>query len=529
MRRISEGRGTVERPEASDKQREEIQKLEKDLCVLLDEHLVCPEFCAHIAAQGFCKLTEFVALFDSKADVRERAPRFFRYLPADPGHPTQKEAERMKTENSRFEYVWQDARTKLQELKSGHEKTEKALKMMLSDKYEQFLASEALRPILAWMHLPSNSELLRPIAKYFAEQRISPVNEVTLEAALDDVFCEPIREAIASRKTSKAADLPGPASNAPRGASAGRTSTGPTSPDVKKSPEEIVKAIFHHWDRDHSGKLELAEFVKLFVFLGMSEKDANDVFAAVDMDCDDGVDVEEFLEWLLFAGKSSFIVGNKKLLNVSKEAAKDVRKYGETEAMKPVAGVIPCSVVASTRAILKCNQCQQFFSQAGFESMHKAGDFLEHTVMLLPPPPDGWAEQSTHKEMALNAIDKHSRESDNMKNALEAQLKKQFNAYDLDGNGTISSEEMTEVLLTMAKYVGQKKTKAEARMEADSLFKKLDKNLDMCVQLSEFRDALVADAMDPNSVNYGPEQARRSSEVMTQGLKDALQEKRRRS
>lgn len=431
----------------------------------------------------------------------------------------------MKTENSRLERVWEDSRKKVQEYKSGQEKTEKALKTMVSDKYEQFLASAAVRPIYAWMHPPSNSELLPAIAKYFAEQRISPVNKVMLEAALDDAFCEPIRDAILARKTAKAADPAGPTSNAPPGPSAARTSTGPSSPGVKKSPEEIVKAIFHHWDRDHSGKLELAEFVKLFVHLGMSEKDANDVFAAVDMDCDDGVDVEEFLEWLLFAGKSSFIVGNKKLLNVSKDAAKDVRKYGETEAMEPVAGVIPCSVVASTRAILKCDQCQQYFSQAGFESTHKFGEFREHNVVLLPPPPDGWAEQSTHKEMALNAIDKHSRESDNMKNALEAQLKKQFNAYDLDGNGTISVEEMTEVILTMAKYVGQKKKKAEARMEADSLFKKLDKNLDRCVQLSEFRDALVADAMDPNSVNYGPEQARQSSEVMTQGLKDALQEK----
>lgn len=289
----------------------------------------------------------------------------------------------------------------------------------------------------------------------------------------------------------------------------------------KATPEEMVKAIFYQWDVDKSGKLEVEEFVGLFVFLGMPEEAARNMFAAVDIDQDKGVDYEEFLEWLLYAGKSSFIVGDQGLNNVSKDAAKSMRKYGETESTKSVPGKIMCSVISSAPATLKCEECSQYFSQAGFEKTHSQGVFREHSVRLLPRSEGAPADNLAHNSRVIKLMDAQTRDEGSMRKTLEVQLKKQFRAYDLDGNGTLSSDELTDIIMLMAKFVGEKKSEAQAKTEADALFKKLDVNRDGSVELSEFINVLVEDAVDPNSVNYGPVQAEQKSKMMTAALYEA--------
>lgn len=266
------------------------------------------------------------------------------------------------------------------------------------------------------------------------------------------------------------------------------------------------------------------EFVQLFVYLGLPKTDASRLFDVIDLNYDDSISYEEFLDWIMFGGKSSYVAGDMSMLTVSKEAAKLVRHHGETEAIeyKDPDGMY-CSVNTSVRAIMLCEQCHRYFSQAGFDQFHKNAEMREHTTRLLPPPKDGSTQKSTHREMALKLIDENSSDQSLFK-SLEAELKKQFRVYDLDRDGSIQKGEMVAIALSMAKYVGAEQNKDQAEREVHKLFRTMDTNRDGSVQLSEFLGALVKDAIDPTSPNYGPETAAKKAAQFTAALSAAMKE-----
>lgn len=139
----------------------------------------------------------------------------------------------------------------------------------------------------------------------------------------------------------------------------------------------------------------------------------------------------------------------------------------------------------------------------------------------LPRSEGAAAETLAHNSRAIKLMEAQTRDGDSMRKGLEAQLKKQFKAFDLDGNGRLSADELTDVIMLMAKSVGERKAEAQAKTEAEQLFKKLDVNRDGSVEVSEFINVLVEDATDPNSVSYGPVQAKQKSEMVTAALYEA--------
>mmetsp|Transcript_86767 Transcript_86767/g.136888 ORF Transcript_86767/g.136888 Transcript_86767/m.136888 type:complete len:292 (-) Transcript_86767:44-919(-) len=283
---------------------------------------------------------------------------------------------------------------------------------------------------------------------------------------------------------------------------------------MSRENEEFVRGIFRKWDVDGDLQLDEIEFIRLFTDLGMSEDSAKQIFKAVDMDGDGYVDADELLDWLEFSGKSSYVTGGGLSAGTgSKEAAAHIKSELKN---KPPEGPKYCCEITTSLATLKCVQCNKLYSQAGFDRSHDKGKLREHNTI---PFTQALKEKATHKGKAIQMLEA-MRQSE-ARGALELELKKQFRLYDLDANGCISMEEMTQIALAMNKFCEEDDAASseKVRKQAYKLFKQLDLNGDGSVVMGEFIEALVDNSM----VEYGPELAARRAKDMTESIKIAMQ------
>eukprot|EP00747_Dinoflagellata_sp_TGD_P192085 gnl/TRDRNA2_/TRDRNA2_56407_c0_seq1.p1 gnl/TRDRNA2_/TRDRNA2_56407_c0~~gnl/TRDRNA2_/TRDRNA2_56407_c0_seq1.p1 ORF type:complete len:181 (+),score=39.70 gnl/TRDRNA2_/TRDRNA2_56407_c0_seq1:39-545(+) len=76
---------------------------------------------------------------------------------------------------------------------------------------------------------------------------------------------------------------------------------------------EQVQACFRQWDTDGSGSISRKEFVNVLTTLGMPRNQAEQLFATVDVNNDEDIDFEEFIEWLQSGTKVAEKVKSKTL------------------------------------------------------------------------------------------------------------------------------------------------------------------------------------------------------------------------
>ena len=80
-------------------QKAAIALLDVDLQTVLKQRWVAYEICKLLADRGFTSIGYFVELWDSKAELKEKAPAQFHYAPADPAHPEPSELEKLQCYN----------------------------------------------------------------------------------------------------------------------------------------------------------------------------------------------------------------------------------------------------------------------------------------------------------------------------------------------------------------------------------------------------------------------------------------------
>jgi Ca2+-binding EF-hand superfamily protein len=519
-----------ELPPATDQELKATAKLQVELQEILEEHYIHYAYRALLHEKGFGTLAEFITLFENKDDLQSRAPRFFRYAPRDPAHPTREETSFMVTANERMLSSWQDAQVKITEVEEQVKKTKSVFAGMEEEDYESLLGSRAGHRLLKLLSEPLNEQIVEAFRDYFLAHYITGLHKATIDRLeTDAAFCDKMRRHIFEWKKSKKVS---------RNLDEVSKFDGPKS--SMADPSDTVKAIFQHWDKDHSGTLEEDEFTKLFVHLGMAEKDASAMFNLVDLDNSGGIDYNEFLEWLLFSGKSEY-TATEGFTNQgvgSKEAAKAVRTHGENEVQfLPKQMLYNCSYIESSKADVYCSMCQKFYSKHGFDMCHKDAESRGHTVVFLVPGreyKEFEKEAFPHEEpkdfaqIAREAAEAAESQEvgfqvDNVvaAKALENELRKQFKAMDLDRSMGIEKEEMAEIFLAMRKYdPDHEKTRDQAKEEAEALFQRLDVNHDGEVTMDEFVGGMMEEAMSPDSL--GPDAAATKAAEFTAAVKEVF-------
>jgi len=429
----------------------------------------------------------------------------------------------LEATNERISLAWNASKEKLRLLNAAITKTKSMLANVERDCYRAFLASNSGKFLVQQIDVCGNKEIEVALKAFFDLQYPNDkVHEGTMMELVNTAFCNPIRDAIADRKSGKYRET---ALADADEESIERRAPSKTEGGEALTPADTVRAIFQSWDADGNGQLEKGEFVKLFVHLGLSQGDATAIFEVVDIDHSGGIDYEEFLDWILFSGKSAYTCG----FGNSKAAAKSVRAHGEVEAVAEAEARgrrVMCSFSHQTAAVLECTVCNKYFSQAGFQVTHADGEMKGHTTRALDLGRFGGTKEAGNGAaktgMAMELVNAAGLAHTEEAKALTRELKDQFRVYDLDGNGNISEQEMTQIVLAMAKFCGQGMDADKAALQVHKLFNRLDANNDGVISINEFVDKMVADAMDPNSFNYGVDQAAKNTKEFTANLRKAM-------
>ena len=109
-------------PLATETETREISNLEQELQDVLQDHRVFYNCRAALARKGYILLSDFVEMYDDRADVKAKAPKDLGYGPANPDAPTEAETERVRLLNARMAQAWDTACIRLSARKQARAK-----------------------------------------------------------------------------------------------------------------------------------------------------------------------------------------------------------------------------------------------------------------------------------------------------------------------------------------------------------------------------------------------------------------------
>lgn len=223
----------------------------------------------------------------------------------------------------------------------------------------------------------------------------------------------------------------------------------------------LVRAIFHKFDKDGNGHLDEPEFKRIFHLLGIGRENSDTIFKIIDKDDSKCIDSEELLNWLFAAGSTDFVGDDEGHLETSQDAAGRMRGYQE---------------------VLE----DEFELGKGKKSRKKKAREAEEKRQL----------KETTKE-----VDTALRLRWDLDGILSEELEKQFKAYDRDGNRNISLEELIEVAKAMDSYTKSSRSEKEITDQANLVFQSMDKDGNGQVDMKEYIKTLLRDVKRESSTN----------------------------